>query len=161
MQQGPIRQRLFRGPIVFFTDAVVLILPPWKTRIGQAAGYVAGGVLSGQDGLDLVERIVGGSTEARVESVNLLLQEVLYTKHDPTSIPYADLMSEFGDWAEMWPNSDVVRANMKMKGILGKRVSVTLKPRSGLTRGFDASPRLADPTRDMLKKAFGSRFSMQ
>jgi len=165
IQQGPIRQKVYHGSFVFFTDAVVFIRPPWRTRVASMGavlgGYALGGAMGGTQGRDAglhsLTELTSLSTEKQVERVNGRLQHVL-NSYGMEKISSADIVSEFGDWSETWPNSKVVHASMKTKGFLSKSLHVTLTPNSGLKVGYDTAPYLAPTMRMVLRKAFGSRF---
>lgn len=159
-QMGATTVRAYRPAAVLFTDAVVLLYPPPSRRLLNAAIAVAAGFIGGTEhGGDLAAELNGGSAEQRVERVNEALQELIYTKLKPETITAADVVSEFGDWAHVWPNSSVVNATMKRKGLIFKYWEIILKPESGLSMRWRCStPELRADNEQMLRKAFGSRF---
>lgn len=157
MQNGPIRQKLYRGGFIFFTDAVVFIRPPSKARMAAVGGTLLGATLGGDAGLHTMAELSSLSAEKQVERINERL-EAVFKKYNMGQLTSAVIVSEFGDWTEVWPNSKVVQASMKIKGIWPKRLHVTLTPNSGLKVGYDTTPDMVPTMRGMLRKAFGSRF---
>jgi len=78
MQQGPIRQKVFHGPVVVFTDAVVFIEPPTSERLMSAAKVLGTSLAMGHslDGLGFgmtARAIVGGdATEPAISAASIL-----------------------------------------------------------------------------------------
>jgi hypothetical protein len=158
IQQGFTRQKIFHGPTVFFTDAVVFIKPPFMVRLKRAAAVLIGAGAGGEHGLDQITGILGKSKEQQVVAINQRLALAL-NRYGHSKITSTDVAAEFRDWAELWPNSRVVRATMRTKGLLVKRQLIALTPQSGFKRTFEAPREAEQPLREALSKAFGARFS--
>jgi hypothetical protein len=159
---GATTVRAYRLAAVVFTDAVVLLYPPASDRLRNAVTAVAAGFAGGAKyGGDLAAELNGGSAERRVERVNEALAELIYKKRKPETITAADVVGEFGDWAHVWPNSSVVSATMKRKGLIFRYWEIILTPESGLSMRWRCStPQLRAANEQMLSKAFGTRFAL-
>jgi hypothetical protein len=66
--------------------------------------------------------------EGQVGRVNDRWGELL--RRAGANITYHDVLAEYGDWAEMWPNDRVVEATMKTKTrVLDRKyISVMINP---------------------------------
>lgn len=160
IQQGPIRQKVFHGAVVVFTDAVVFIEPPTSERLKSVAKVLGTSLAMGHslDGLGFATDLAGKSHEQRVATINSQLFRVTNEIRTMGTVSSTDVLSAFGDWAHAWPNLEVSSAKMKMAGIVVKRVSITLKPTSGFSRSFECNRGFAKAWDVALRKAFGSRF---
>jgi hypothetical protein len=155
--QGTSSQKVYRPMFLYFTDAVVFIRPPLAGQLAKSAAAIVGGVLTGYN-IDNMVSFASAGVERQVERVNDRWGELL--RRAGANITYHDVLAEYGDWAEMWPNDRVVEATMKTKTRLlaGKYISVKLKPTSGLARGYEDNGTAEALTKQVLKKAFGTRF---
>jgi hypothetical protein len=155
---GVITQKIYVGPYIFFTDRTVLIFPPVKQRLKAIGVTVGAYALGGEAGLHTSAELTNLSAEGRVKRVNELLSNAIYEKYGPKSVTADDIIAEFGDWADVWPNSWVSRVTMSKKGLLPKRLQVVLKPQSGLSRMYECpfTPTFINSNREMLNKAFGN-----
>jgi hypothetical protein len=83
--------------------------------------------------------------------------------NEAANITYRDVVTWFGDWAEVWPNSRVVKATAKTKGVgfglLGHYTEVRISGGSLVSTLVLWSPLEQEEwVKQVLKKAFGSRF---
>jgi len=178
MMIGSTLKRVFHPGAVVFTDAVIWIYPPVPTRLFDAARTAAlGGAQlattspSSQPiwketrpqsgfthGVDIGTSFSDNTVDGRVERINKQLA-AFFKNRDLLTLTSEDVIDELGDWAHVWPNSTVVRAKMK-KAMLRNRWTVTVKPRSGMSMGWQVDGQEAGDECDaVLTKAFGSRYS--
>lgn len=156
---GPMTVKAYREPFVIFTDVVVFVRPPTKYALKKALPALVAGALQSETALHLINEKMGGSVEEWVDHVNERLTGVI-NRCGMDKISSADVISEFGDWADVWQNQNVVSASLRTKGFFPKMLEIKLIPRSGtgLSRRCTLPTNAKEIARTALTKAFGSRF---
>jgi hypothetical protein len=158
-------QKIYMPLTAVFTDAIVFIQPPLRERLTKAGAAIFEGVIQGFSADSMVESASTG-VEGMKKQVNERFHKI-GGRIGAIKFRYTDLIAEFGNWAQVWPNDRVAKVTMKKMnpvssftrmGTTGRFISIKFKPTSGLTQEIMGPISEADNTRACLTKAFHERF---